>query len=400
MFINKRLIIEYRNILKIPIPNILTHPLEENILEWHYAIYATKGDYRGGCYHGKLVFPEEYPMKPPKIYMFTPSGRFETNTRLCLSISDFHPETWNPSWNVEKILLGLYSFMLDDEFSEGTIGSIKDTSENRQKFAINSIEFNLKNSIFRDLFSKIQKNPKLDFEGTKISDESNIEPYCRYCIEKDGELIAPCKCSGSNKWVHAKCLAKWQYTSIISQSTHPKYQTNIETKCNVCLSSFNTLNYKRDELMLEFTGLEIAAMINKGYYIVSGIDSSKHNHEIMNKYQLDEFKNKLNNRILKFNQILKESCDEIKFIRFEFSPYKKNYFNDFVKLLNTINNSKIESCNIIIKLILHHSYRDKMDFYNNDTKIKLNKYRIETYFFDEFSDDWKYPNINWYSILK
>ena len=123
-------------------------------------------------------------------------------------------------------------------------------------------------------------------------------------------------------------------------------------------------------------------------------------HEIMNKYQLDEFKNKLNNRILKFNQILKESCDEIKFIRFEFSPYKKNYFNDFVKLLNTINNSKIESCNIIIKLILHHSYRDKMDFYNNDTKIKLNKYRIETYFFDEFSDDWKYPNINWYSILK
>ena len=41
-----------------------------------------------------------------------------------------------------------------------------------------------------------------------------------------------------------------------------------------------------------------------------------------------------------------------------------------------------------------------MDFYNNDTKIKLNKYRIETYFFDEFSDDWKYPNVNWYSILK
>ena len=41
---------EYRNIIKNPIPDILTHPLEDNILEWHYAIYASKGDYKGGCY--------------------------------------------------------------------------------------------------------------------------------------------------------------------------------------------------------------------------------------------------------------------------------------------------------------------------------------------------------------
>jgi ubiquitin-conjugating enzyme E2 J2 len=32
--------------------------------------------------------------------MITPNGRFETNRRLCLSISDFHPETWVPTWSV------------------------------------------------------------------------------------------------------------------------------------------------------------------------------------------------------------------------------------------------------------------------------------------------------------
>ncbi len=44
--------------------------------------------YEGGEYHGVLRFTQEYPHKPPSILMVTPSGRFETNTRLCLSMSD------------------------------------------------------------------------------------------------------------------------------------------------------------------------------------------------------------------------------------------------------------------------------------------------------------------------
>lgn len=44
--------------------------------------------------------------------MLTPSGRFQTDTRLCLSMSDFHPESWNPLWSVGSILTGLLSFMV------------------------------------------------------------------------------------------------------------------------------------------------------------------------------------------------------------------------------------------------------------------------------------------------
>ena len=33
--------------------------------------------------------------------------------RLCLSISDFHPDTWNPAWSVSTILTGLLSFMVN-----------------------------------------------------------------------------------------------------------------------------------------------------------------------------------------------------------------------------------------------------------------------------------------------
>jgi len=42
----------------------------------------------------------------------------------------------------------------------------------------------------------------------------------------------------------------------------------------------------------------------------------------------------------------------------------------------------------------------KLNFYDNEVKIKLNKFRIETYFYNDFSSDWKYPNINWHGILK
>lgn len=58
--------------------------------------------YVGGLYHGKLKFPDDFPFKPPSIYMLTPNGRFETDRRLCLSISDFHPETWVPTWSVSR----------------------------------------------------------------------------------------------------------------------------------------------------------------------------------------------------------------------------------------------------------------------------------------------------------
>ena len=71
----------------------------------------------GGVYHGKLVFPGEFPFKPPSIYMITPNGRFKCNTRLCLSISDFHPDTWNPAWSVATILTGLLSFMVRFHFN-------------------------------------------------------------------------------------------------------------------------------------------------------------------------------------------------------------------------------------------------------------------------------------------
>jgi ubiquitin-conjugating enzyme E2 J2 len=60
----KRLTKEYLMIQQNPIPFIVTKPLESNILEWHYVITGPPDSpYEGGEYHGKIIFPSEYPFK-------------------------------------------------------------------------------------------------------------------------------------------------------------------------------------------------------------------------------------------------------------------------------------------------------------------------------------------------
>lgn len=131
-------------------PHIQAHPVPSNLLEWHFVLEGAKGtDFEGGCYHGKLVFPPNYPFKPPSISMFTPNGRFATNTKLCLSITDYHPESWNPMWSVGTILTGLLSFMYD---KQPTTGSITTSTAKKQQLARESHAFNAKNATFRKLF--------------------------------------------------------------------------------------------------------------------------------------------------------------------------------------------------------------------------------------------------------
>ncbi|CAH1767334.1 5417_t:CDS:2, partial [Entrophospora sp. SA101] len=131
-----------------PVPYLIAKPLENNILEWHYVIRGPQDTpYHNGEYHGVLQFPVEYPFKPPSIRMTTPSGRFQTDTRLCLSMSDFHPSSWNPSWGVATILNGLLSFMTSDET---TTGSIKTSDIDKKTYASRSHQFNLKNPKFRE----------------------------------------------------------------------------------------------------------------------------------------------------------------------------------------------------------------------------------------------------------
>jgi ubiquitin-conjugating enzyme E2 J2 len=132
----KRLTREYKTLQESPTPYIVAHPSESNILEWHYVLTGPpETPYEGGQFWGTLVFPSNYPFAPPAIRMHTPSGRFQPSTRLCLSISDFHPKSFNPAWGVSTILNGVLSFMTGEDI---TTGSVRASESERKIFAARS----------------------------------------------------------------------------------------------------------------------------------------------------------------------------------------------------------------------------------------------------------------------
>lgn len=110
-------------------------PLEDNLFEWHFTIAGADGtEFENGYYHGRILLPSEYPMKPPSIIMLTPNGRFELNKKICLSISGHHPETWLPSWSIRTVLLAIISFM-PTKSNEGHIGALNYSSKERKILA-------------------------------------------------------------------------------------------------------------------------------------------------------------------------------------------------------------------------------------------------------------------------
>jgi ubiquitin-conjugating enzyme E2 J2 len=138
---------------KEPAPGAIARPLETNFLHAHFILHGVVFEdtpYEGGCYHGVLKFPTNYPMKPPIIIMRTPSGRFNPDRKICFSMSDFHPELWNPMWSIRHILTGLVSFMNSDEI---TTGGVSASEAHRIEFAKASLKDCLeKDAVAAELF--------------------------------------------------------------------------------------------------------------------------------------------------------------------------------------------------------------------------------------------------------
>ena len=96
----KRIMRELRELEAETSEEFAAEPLESDIFEWMFAVRGPRGtDFEGGIYLGRISLPADYPFKPPTFMLLTPSGRWEVNTKICLSISSHHPEHWQPSWS-------------------------------------------------------------------------------------------------------------------------------------------------------------------------------------------------------------------------------------------------------------------------------------------------------------
>lgn len=136
----KRIQRELKEIMEAPSQHWACGPVGDELFEWHFAIRGPPGtDFEGGIYTGRIVLPANYPFAPPSITMLTPSGRFEVGKKICLSISNYHPELWQPSWGIRTMMEALRSHFPTP--GDGAIGALDWPSDVRKRLAAESLQF-------------------------------------------------------------------------------------------------------------------------------------------------------------------------------------------------------------------------------------------------------------------
>ena len=94
---------------------------------------------------------------------------------------------------------------------------------------------------------------------------------CRICFdeeeEEDNEFISPCRCQGSQAFVHQKCLAQWQR----SVQLHCPNQDSAEQRhliCNVCRQRFDVAPPSRMQMLEELSGIA-SSQVKPGMLLVA-----------------------------------------------------------------------------------------------------------------------------------
>ena len=84
-----------------------------DLFTWQATIIGpTETPYEGGMFNLKILFPTDYPFKPPKITFETPiyHPNINSNGSICL---DILKDQWSPALSITKVLLSICSLLSD-----------------------------------------------------------------------------------------------------------------------------------------------------------------------------------------------------------------------------------------------------------------------------------------------
>lgn len=139
-FAKKRLMKDLQEIYQNPNRFIHAAPLEKNIFEWHVNLFPPEySPYEDVPYHLTLYFTDEYPNKPPKVFLHTTVNRDHVFGQwICLDILESHHfdhemySGWSTSYTTYSILIQLHSYLF--ELSRSNYDQIKKCVEGAKKF--------------------------------------------------------------------------------------------------------------------------------------------------------------------------------------------------------------------------------------------------------------------------
>uniref|UniRef100_A0A6C0B2V5 UBC core domain-containing protein n=1 Tax=viral metagenome TaxID=1070528 RepID=A0A6C0B2V5_9ZZZZ len=126
---------ELENLEKDPPPNCTAKPLGDNLFHWTAQIYGpSETPYEGGIFKLDIMFPTEYPFKPPKINFTTKVYHPNINDvgSICL---DILKDNWSPALTLEQVLISICSLLNDPNPDDPLSPNIaKEYINNYEKF--------------------------------------------------------------------------------------------------------------------------------------------------------------------------------------------------------------------------------------------------------------------------
>lgn len=109
----KRIMKEYMTMSTSPPPNISAAPIDDcDMYKWQAIIFGPADSvYAGGVFKLTIVFPPDYPFKPPRVEFVTKIYHCNiVNKYLCI---DILKNQWSPALTIDKVLLSILSLLVD-----------------------------------------------------------------------------------------------------------------------------------------------------------------------------------------------------------------------------------------------------------------------------------------------
>jgi len=141
----KRITKENIEFQRDPPANCSAGPKGDDLYNWEGTIIGpSDSPYQGGIFCLNIVFPVDYPFKPPKISFVTKiyHPNINTNGGICL---DILKDQWSPALTIGKVLLSISSLLCDPNPDDPLVPEIANLLKtNKKKFEENARQWTAK----------------------------------------------------------------------------------------------------------------------------------------------------------------------------------------------------------------------------------------------------------------
>lgn len=120
---------------------------ENNILQWQGLIVPDCPPYNKGAFRIEVIFPAEYPFKPPKLTFKTKiyHPNIDEKGQVCLPI--ISAENWKPATKTDQVIDSLVQLVNEPEPEHPLRADLaEEYTKDRKKFIKNAEDFTKKNS--------------------------------------------------------------------------------------------------------------------------------------------------------------------------------------------------------------------------------------------------------------